>query len=112
MNAGKLRHQVQLWSAPPANQPDSFGDVSGQYTLVGTCWVEIKPGSGREFWMAQQTRADLTHTISMRYRPDVSPRWRVVWNDGYRLRTFELGPPLVADERFFEMTFTAIEKRS
>lgn len=112
MNAGKLRHQVQLWSAPPANAPDSFGDVSGAYTLVGTVWVSIVPGSGREFWLAQAVRADITHTVTMRYRADVGPRWRVVWNDGARVRTFELGPPLVTDERFFEITFTAMEKRS
>ena len=112
MNAGKLRHYVQLLSAPPANQPDSFGDVSGTYTPTGNAWVGIEPGSGREFWMAQQMRADLTHTITMRYRADVGPRWRIIWNDGNRVRTFELGSPLTTDERFFEMKFTAMEKRS
>lgn len=113
MNAGKLRHQAQLWAAPSADKPDPFGDVSGGYTLVDSrCWVSIEPGSGREFWMAQQMRADLTHVIGMRYRSDVGPRWRVVWNDGHRVRTFELGPPLVTEERFFELTFTAMEKRS
>jgi len=113
MRAGKLRHQVSLYSAPAANAPDALGDVSGDYVLVdGGLWVSIEPGSGREFWMAQGTRADLTHVISMRFRGDVGPRWRIVWNDGYRIRTFELGPPLVTDERFFEMVFTALEKRS
>jgi len=112
VNAGKLRHQVQLTAPPDATKPDSFGDVSTAPTPAGLVWVGIVPGSGREFWMSQQTRADLTHIITMRYRSDVGPRWQIVWNDGFRTRTFELGPPLTTDERFFEMKFTAMEKRS
>lgn len=112
MNAGKLRHFVTLYSPPDGTTPDAFGDLSGAFTEVEQVWCSIEPGSGREFWLAQQTRADITHVIKMRYRSDVGPRWRLTWNDGYRVRTFELGPPLVTDERFFEIAFTAIEKRS
>ena len=113
MDAGKLRQQAQLWKPPDATTPDTFGDVSGSYTLVDPgYWCSIKPGTGREFWMAQQVRADITHIITLRYRSDIGPRWRLVWNDGFNTRTFELGPPLTTDERFFEMTFTAMEKRS
>lgn len=110
MQAGKLRHQVSLYSPTPLPQPDALGDMSAPYQCQGQAWAAIEPGQGREFWMAKATRADITHTITMRFDPRIGPKWRVVWNDGYRLRTFELGPPLSPEERQFEMTFTAIEK--
>lgn len=113
MDAGKLRHQIQIWYPPAATAPDSFGDLSAAYTAGPLVWADIQPGSGREFWMAQQTRADITHVITVRYNATISARCRATWrdNDGVT-HTFEFGPALVADMRQFEMKFTAVEKAS
>jgi len=110
MRAGKLRHQVNLYAPSPTPQPDALGDMSAPLQCQGQAWAAIEPGTGREFWMAQQTRADITHTITMRYDARIGPRWQVQWDDGNRVRVFELGPPLSPEERQFLMTFTAIEK--
>ena len=110
MRAGKLRHYVTLFAPPPTLQPDDLGDMSQCWTESGNAWAAIEPGAGREFWMAQATRAELSHTITMRYDPRIGPRWRVMWNDGHRCRTFEIGPPVSPEERQFMMTFAAVEK--
>lgn len=112
MQAGRMRHLVQLYAPPDPTEPDAYGDTASQpWTLIGSIWANIAPGKGREFWLAASTRADISHTVTLRYNPSVTTGCRLVWNDGHSTRTFELGPPLVTDERFFVMTFTAFEKK-
>jgi SPP1 family predicted phage head-tail adaptor len=111
MKAGALRHLITLLSPPdPVATVDTYGDVVENYTTVAQVWGAIEPLTVREIWLAQQARADVTHKITLRWRGDVSAKWRVSWNDGNRNRVFELGPALSTQERHLDLIFTAIEK--
>lgn len=105
MRAGQLRHKVDLLR--PTDSTDTFGQATQTYDRVATVAASINPLTGRELFLAQQIRADLTHEIKIRGRTDVSAKWRVVWAG----RIFELGPPLSPNEQGTEQGFTAVEKR-
>lgn len=107
MNAGKLRHWVTVYTPPLPSATDSLGDPLENYTAGASFWASIEPLSAREILLAHQVRADITHKFTCRYRTDVASRYQIQWAG----RTFELGPRLSTEERGFDMTFLAIEKR-
>ena len=61
---------------------------------------EVDPLQGREFFSAQQSHAEQTHRISMRYIKGIKPTMRVVWGE----RVFEIkSPPLNPMEQNYEI---------
>ena len=62
---------------PNPSQPTQNPTREGWQT-VAKCYAEVKPLSGRELWMAQQIRPDITTRVTIRYRRDMalSPRMR------------------------------------
>jgi len=103
MRAGKLRHKLTLLA--PLDSTDTLGDSNPAFIMVAQLQGAIEPLAGRELWYAQQTRADLTHKITIRGRAGLSARMRVTWQG----RSFELGPPISAEERGVDAVFTAVE---
>jgi SPP1 family predicted phage head-tail adaptor len=81
---GKLRHRVTLQSL--GSTQDGFGQTVETWANVANVWADIQPGRGREFFAAQQTNAELTHEIVIRYRASVAPTWRVL----YGTRIFDI----------------------
>ena len=77
MDAGKLRHQVELQRS--AVTADSHGDQSKVWTTLATVSASIEPLSGREFLQASQVMSDVTVRIKVRGRPDITltPKDRV-----------------------------------
>ena len=77
MDAGKLRHRVELQRV--STTLDSHGDKTEAWTTLAEVWASIEPLSGREFLMASQTMSDVTVRIKVRGRPDISltPKDRV-----------------------------------
>lgn len=74
MRSGRLRHRLELQA--PAEVADSFGQRRKTWTTVGTYWGEVRPLAGREAEVARQTRADLTHAVTTRGGPAVTPKHR------------------------------------
>ncbi len=73
---GKLRHRVHIEEVTETRD-DSGGVVPG-WKHVGTCWANITPIRGREFWAAQQSQSDVTHRVTLRDNIRVNPRMRFV----------------------------------
>jgi SPP1 family predicted phage head-tail adaptor len=48
------------------------------WETVGTCWANIKPVRGQEFFLAQQAGSDVTHRVILRDNVRVNPRQRLV----------------------------------
>ena len=103
MQAGKLRHRVSLQQPVQAQAAD--GGVTNSWLTVISVPASIEPLNGRELWNAQQVQPDVTHRVTLRYHPNVSPRWRFLF--GYR--TFNVLTVLNTDERNRELICMCME---
>lgn len=122
--AGDLdkRVRVQKLAAPstdpaqgnPYNAPtDPTKDAN--WPTVATRWASIAPLSGRELFMAQQIRADVTHRVKMRWFPDalsgqvkvgLKPKMRLVFQ-GRKLNVVSC---IDVDELHVELDLLCIEE--
>lgn len=90
---GRMRHRVQIQARSTAQ--DAAGQPVETWTTTATVWADVRPVSGREHWPESGERAELTHEISMRYGPTVTPKHRIVFGT----RTFDIEHVFVKDER-------------
>lgn len=86
----EFRSRVELYS--PITVPDGQGGYDEQMKYVDTVWAQIlKP----RFWDGQAGGgpvAGITQGITIRYRDDVAPDWRVrCRNTTYRIIHIEYG---------------------
>ncbi|WP_110642458.1 phage head closure protein [Salinicola sp. CPA57] len=77
MQAGKLRHRVELQQKGTGRNPDT-GGVIDVWQSVTTVWASIEPLSAREFIAAGATQASVTTRITIRYREGVTAQMRAV----------------------------------
>lgn len=129
MKAGKLRHAIYILryldtltpkadrlrvfeAVPPvfdatlATQPDTYRPVDD--------YAGIEPLVGRELVVARGLRADVSHKITLRFRPDVREGNRIAWvqsDTPYVAYVFELGPEVNLELRGVEMSFYAYAVR-
>jgi len=103
VRAGKLRHRVTI-----RESTETRGDT-GQITLtwsdLRTVWASVEPLRAQELLVAQQTEAQVTHRVRMRYWSDVTPQKQLV-HDG---RTFQIASVLNKDERNNELELICVE---
>jgi SPP1 family predicted phage head-tail adaptor len=76
MKAGALRHLVTLQA--PLVTTNDYGEAITTWQDVATLSAALVPLSAREFFHAQQTQADVTHKVMLRYRPGLTPTMRLV----------------------------------
>lgn len=66
MNAGRLRHRIEVQEA--VETQDDGGDPVVSWSTVGTVWGSIEPVRGREATYAgEQTLAEMDTRITVRY---------------------------------------------
>lgn len=58
---------------------DSYGKKTKTWTTLGTYWASVEPLRGRERERARAIRSDLTHTVYLRHRIDVTPQDRLLF---------------------------------
>jgi SPP1 family predicted phage head-tail adaptor len=78
---GEMRQRVTIQA--DAGAPDAYGDTPESWRDVAanpTVPAEVIATTGREAVNAQQTRAIVSWRVRMRYRPDVTPAHRFVFN--------------------------------
>lgn len=75
--AGRLHHRVTLQS-PQIAQSDTDGSLSVSWTTEAKAWASIEPVSVRDFVAAAAIQSQVTARITLRYRDDIRPDWRVV----------------------------------
>lgn len=114
---GDLDKRVTILN--PTTVESSRGDATVSYAepdVDPEIYASIDPLQGRELVVAKQVRADVTHSVTVRYRDDIGPRTRLRWWDG-RLdsnddpiyRYFELGAGLNRRLANDSLRFYAIE---
>ncbi|WP_110685079.1 phage head closure protein [Salinicola aestuarinus] len=80
MQAGKLRHRVQLQKKDQRQDPYS-GEMLDDWQTTATVWASVEPLSVREFIAAGAERAAVTTRIVIRYRAGVTAQMRIVHRD-------------------------------
>lgn len=78
MQAGKLRHRVTL-QEPVKVQNPTTGAVINTWRDVSTIWAEVSPLSAREFIAAQASQGEISTRITIRYRPGVTRKHRILF---------------------------------
>jgi len=76
MRAGTLRNRVTI-QEPVEGSADALGQKPVTWSDVVEVWAAVLPQSGREFYRAQQIRAELTHLLSIRYRSGINATLRI-----------------------------------
>ena len=101
MRAGQLRHRVTIQSPTEDihGGPTTWADTE-------TVYARIAPIGGREFFLAQQVQADVTHRIVMRYGPVVTPKHRLMFDGRY----FDIRAVLNREERNRELELICTER--
>ena len=78
MRAGSLRHRVTI-----QRQELVFGKFGAPlhdkvWENVATVWASLEAMSGREFFASQQVQSEVTHKVTIRFRPGVAADMRIV----------------------------------
>ena len=92
LHAGELRYravflqkQVQVKS----------GVSTTQWLPAITCWCKVEPLSGREFWQAAAVNRENEVRFTIRYRNDVHPAMRILFEG----RLYDITSVLDVDNR-------------
>ncbi|MCP4539819.1 MAG: phage head closure protein [Chloroflexi bacterium] len=107
MRAGPMRHRGSLQQA--TGTLDDYGDPmsANTWTTQAVQWMHIAPMSATERERYAQQDPSITHSIRMRYNPDVdtSTSWRILWDK----RFFNIKTVMDVGERRKEMIVAAEE---
>lgn len=79
MTAGRMRKRVTIQRLERTD--DGYGGIVETWVDVATVWAAVEPLTGRERYEAQQVQSDLSHKVTMRYRPGIMPQMRLVLKD-------------------------------
>lgn len=71
MKAGTLRHVVSIQQRSATI--DSVGDVSDSWSTLISARAEVRPLNARELFAAQATQSEVTHQVTVRWRPELTP---------------------------------------
>lgn len=82
---GKLRARLILQK--PLEGSDGQGGVERSWQNVATLWAHVEPQTIRRDEQGPAEIATVTHTITIRYRPDLARGWRLA--KGTRIFTLQ-----------------------
>lgn len=77
MRIGRYRHRIELQQNTPTQADD--GSRVDDWRTVATVWGELLETRGREYLAAQEAHSELNAKIRIRYRSDVRPEWRAIF---------------------------------
>ena len=97
IGAGQLKHRVRIQQ--PSVTKDALGAPTQAWVDLATVWADIQPLSGREARIADRIAAEVSHQITVRYRPELDDseavaQMRVLYRD----RVFAIQAALNDDE--------------
>ena len=106
---GKLKHCVEIHSV--STTQDAYGERIETYAKYMSTFMSIVPLRGQEYLQSQQVTAKIAGKAEMRYDSRVSPKDRILYNDGNSTRTLEINAVINVKEenRFLELWYTEID---
>jgi SPP1 family predicted phage head-tail adaptor len=101
IRAGTMRDLISLLEPAPTTDV-RWGTTPG-WSQFATAWASVTPTDGTEMFTANGVQSVVTHTIKMRYRPDVDSTDRI----GYRGQMLEILSCIDPDGRQRELLIAA-----
>jgi SPP1 family predicted phage head-tail adaptor len=92
MQAGKLRHRVQIQHKVTTQDPQTGEQLTEQWVEFAKVWASVEDLSARDFIAAQAGQSEAKSRVVVRYREGITAAMRVVLNDGKVCGI--VGPPL------------------
>lgn len=77
IEAGKLKHKVQVQSASEA--ADATGQLISTWSTDSIRSAFVRPVNGREFFDAAQVQSDVTHEVTMRHFTGLTTSHRLLF---------------------------------
>lgn len=77
MSAGHLRERVIIQQR--TSTPDGQGGRDVVWSTLATTWAMVEPLTGSERLQAGAETSTLTHRVTIRYRADFGPSFRLLW---------------------------------
>ena len=105
MNAGRLRHRIEIQRATEGR--NQHGGVEEDWQPIATRWAAIQPFRARELFAAQQVQSQVTHRIWMRYFEGLQSTDRIKFGQ----RIFNIDGIRNIDERNRELEVFCMEVR-
>lgn len=103
MQAGKLRKRIEIQRR--STTQDGYGQPLTTWTTEITTQADFEPLNGRELVAAQAVQSEVTHTVTIRYRPGITPAMRI----SYAGRFFNIHAVLDEAERRRMLTLLCSE---
>ncbi len=79
IDPGEMRTELVLEQATPT--PDGAGGFTETWSEIAAVFARLQPIVVRERFGADQTLEEVTHRVTIRYRPDVASGMRFVMGD-------------------------------
>lgn len=77
LRAGELDRRVTLQQR--SGSKDAFGQQLTTWSDMATVWANIRPTNGREILTAGAIAAEVSHIVTIRYRPGIAPSMRLLY---------------------------------
>jgi len=108
MRAGRIKHRVTIQKQKVTK--NAYGEDTITWVDDKNCYACIRALRGREYFNAQQAKADVNHNIQMRYRvlsdgTRIGPTCRIKHDDRYFLVRVAM-----QDERKSELNLLCVEE--
>ena len=81
MRIGKLDQRIQIQQNTPTR--DDTADEIDSWSELDTVWAGVTPGSSTEKQQGQQELAQSIYDFLIRYRSDVTPLMRILYEGNY-----------------------------
>lgn len=81
MKSGDLRHRIVL--EQPQRSQNAIGEWIDTFITVATVWAAVEPLTGSWLFAAQQANSNVSGRVRIRYRSDIEPTWRILFNGRY-----------------------------
>ena len=75
--AGRMTERITL-QAPTETRGADYADPQVTWANVATVWAAVEPLVGREYFAQREQQSAVTVRIRIRYRADVTAKWRVL----------------------------------
>ncbi|KXU38748.1 head-tail adaptor protein, partial [Ventosimonas gracilis] len=84
MQAGKLRHRVEIQRAINSQDAQSGANIEAWQTIARV-WASLEPLSARDFIAAQAAQNQITARAVIRYRKQITAGMRLIHASGHYL---------------------------
>jgi len=112
IEAGQLRHRITFQTPVVTGQDAAGAQISG-WVDFATVWANVMPIGGREIFAGQQVYPDADTRITIRWRRDLDPKMRILWNrpsaGAASRRQFDILAINDINERHHEIEIVALE---